>query len=448
MKKISIILCFLAALMLVFTASAENAQVASDVVYTANFEQLLPLLGEVDEDVANLFTLLGNLVKRTSGHMAIGENRYEMTYLIDNETLAGYSYVDMSNGFELYSTSIPSYVLRVTNEELEQMMTLLSTLPDAANALLEQIDLTVYSDMLGEFMASIGMESSECSETISGVLYTEKIVITVNGEQTKAFVLKALEQLGKDLEKLGLPLEMDSVVPEELAISDVGAVIYSNEEGILCAEVSGEAFGEGIVAVIYPDGTGYASVNNTIFSLENIENGSRFTLSRGETAVQMTCTVNGNENTVLIAVLNGENLIEAENNTITNEEGMETCFTVRLGGAQLIRLEGRQAIGMKDTSTSMKMYLLGAEEVFYGVDANAYDSEEEMIGYTAPEGAVVITLADLMDTENVGSIAMGVLLDCLTGMLGTWQVFAEVEPALAPYLETLIGGVTGMVTAD
>lgn len=447
MKKISIILCMMAALMLVFTASAENAQLAADAVYTADFEQLLPLLGEVDEDVANMLVILGKVMERTSGHMAIGEKRYESTYWIDNETLLNYSYADMSNGIEFYSSSCPSYVFRVTNEELEEIVALLSSLPEAVSALLEQIDLTVYSDMLGEFLASIGTESSECSEMINDVLYTGKTVITVSGEQTKAFALKALEQLAKDLEKLGLPMDTGSVMPEDMKIGDVGAVLYTSDDGIIRAEVSGEAFGEGIVAVIYPDGAVYAYVNNAVLAFEAIENGYQFTLSEGETTVQMTEVMNGNESDILFAILNGENLIEMENASVISEEGVETCFAVRVNGAQLIRFEAESNVGYEDAFTSMKMYIMGAEKAFYGMDMKMYASEEEMAGYTAPENAVVITLADLMNLENLSSIASSLLMDCLVGMFTELTIFADAEPALAPIIEEL-AGVLGNVAVN
>ncbi len=440
MKKISIILCMLAALMLVFTASAENAQMAADAVYTAEFEQLLSMLGESDEDVTNMFTILSNVVKRMSGHVAIGKNRNESTFLIDNETLLGYSYMDTSNGIEFYSSSIPSYVFRVTGEELNEIMTLISSLPEALNTLLEQIDFTVYSDMLNEFVASIGMESSECAETINDVLYTEKTVITVNGEQTKAFLRKALEQLGKDMEKLGLPVDTGSVLSEELTIGDLSAVLYTSAEGFIRVE----APSEGIVAVIDPEGSVYASVKNVILAFEMLENGTRFTLSEGDTTVQMTEVTNGDENDALIAIVIGENLIEVESVSKVTKTDVESCIVLRMNTAELLRCDVLANSGMNDMNMSFKMTMLGAEKEFYGVNMAMYESEEEMIGYTAPEDAVVITLADLMDIENLSSIAGSMLTDSLVGMFDQLLILADAEPALAPYIEELAGSVANV----
>ena len=162
-------------------------------------------------------------------------------------------------------------------------------------------------------------------------------------------------------------------------------------------------------------------------------------MSEGETTVQMTEVMNGNESDILFAILNGENLIEMENASVISEEGVEICFAVRVNGAQLIRFEAESNVGHEDAFTSMKMYIMGAEKAFYGMDMKMYASEEEMAGYTAPENAVVITLADLMNLENLSSIASSLLMDCLVGMFTELTILADAEPALAPIIEELAG---------
>ena len=260
MKKI---IALLLALVMALGCVGAFAEEASQPAFTMSFEskvnveaisQLLPMLG-VDESAAAALQAILPLLAETNGQIVIADNGAQFDLGLKGQTVLTVAGEMTESGITLASDILPSYVITMAKETVEQMLQQFTAQSEEAAP---NVDVNaVVESLTGYFMqfASVVTTAVSNGEPEVGEFVFEDLDLTFNCrmpieidmEAIKAAVLTLAEQLKNDesfaslISALGSKgISVDITENPEIVVPEVTVYAYANvdEEGNNIGEVN------------------------------------------------------------------------------------------------------------------------------------------------------------------------------------------------------------------
>ena len=423
MKKI---IALLLALIMALGCVGAFAEEASQPAFTMSFEskvnveaisQLLPMLG-VDESAAAALQAILPLLAETNGQIVIADNGAQFDLGLKGQTVLTVAGEMTESGIALASDILPSYVITLAKETVEQMLQQFTAQSEDAMA---NVDMNaVVESLTGYFMqfASVVTTAVSNGEPEVGEFVFEDLDLTFNCrmpieidmEAIKAAALTLVEQLKNDesfaslISALGSKgISVDITENPEIVVPEVTVYAYANvdEEGnnigevnMVTVEVASE--GQTVNVTVLMEG------QNVVVYVEMPEQN-----------ISVTARVEPNDSGIFVSfVMNAAGVQAAETLTVTMGEAIQLYSET-----YLFDMENPIATDLVTLATS-------GERDFTVLDENKAEIAVEQL---------------MADTE--GEIAGALLGDVMSNGLGALLTkVSEIMPDEVAALMTLLSG--------
>ena len=423
MKKI---IALLLALIMALGCVGAFAEEASQPAFTMSFEskvnveaisQLLPMLG-VDESAAAALQAILPLLAETNGQIVIADNGAQFDLGLKGQTVLTVAGEMTESGIALASDILPSYVITMAKETVEQMLQQFTAQSEEAAP---NVDMNaVVESLTGYFMqfASAVTTAVSNGEPEVGEFVFEDLDLTFNCrmpieidmEAIKAAALTLVEQLKNDesfaslISALGSKgISVDITENPEIVVPEVTVYAYANvdEEGnnigevnMVTVEVASE--GQTVNVTVLMEG------QNVVVYVEMPEQN-----------ISVTARVEPNDSGIFVSfVMNAAGVQAAETLTVTMGEAIQLYSET-----YLFDMENPIATDLVTLATS-------GERDFTVLDENKAEIAVEQL---------------MADTE--GEIAGALLGDVMSNGLGALLTkVSEIMPDEVAALMTLLSG--------